>query len=56
MNLVHDLAADWTLAVHIFLIFPNLIEALSYSYLYVYSQVYVSLLCLLSVTLLYLNN
>ena len=56
MNLVHDLAADWTLAVHIFLIFPNLIEALSYSYLYVCSQIYGTLLCLLYVTLLYLNN
>ena len=40
---------------HLF-IFLNLIEALGYSYLYDYSQVYVTLLCLLDVTVLYLNN
>ena len=37
-------------------IFLNLIEALSCSYLYDYSQVYVTLLCLLYVTLLHFNN
>ena len=49
------LQQDWTLAVHLF-IFLNLIEALSYSFLYDYSQVYVTLLCLLYVTLLDLNS